>query len=440
MRVKGFTSLLAAAVLAALAGWTTVEPISTGPVCAGCARAVDGERCRARGGASRSPGAGPRTWRAAADPGRRPVCSRWPSICSRPRTSTRTGRIWLDKRYYRCNDSRELYSVWDSGRIGPSRRSPRRGATATTTGARAHRQPLCLQDGEGTLRGAASPRPRRRAARRSTRRRPCPTGTATTPATTWPTPVRSGSGAWRSCRPCSRCSRLEYQKRLVQTAYHEAVSNAPQWSASFCWPEGFTRWWSQPSQAGNFQLTMTPWNVQFLSGIADNFLRQVMVGKAAHVQKVPQWYGETIGFWDGTTLVTWTANIQAWQLSHVMFENSEKLETVETFKPGARRRRQVHRSRSRDDLLRPRRVRAGSRVLSLRAPGDDRRDVPIAAYIHRVPEQHLQHRRPPKQVTAPTRASWTTTAVRGRRTGKSIREGLGQAQDDLPSAITDIFK
>ena len=58
---------------------------------------------------------------------------------------------------------------------------------------------------------------------------------------------------------------------------------------------------------------MTPWNVQFLSGIADNFLRQVMVGKTAHVQKVPQ-YGETIGFWDGTTLVTWTANVQAWQL------------------------------------------------------------------------------------------------------------------------------
>ena len=28
-----------------------------------------------------------------------------------------------------------------------------------------------------------------------------------------------------------------------------------------------------------------------------------MVGKTDHVHKVPQWYGETIGFWDGTTLV-----------------------------------------------------------------------------------------------------------------------------------------
>ena len=73
--------------------------------------------------------------------------------------------------------------------------------------------------------------------------------------------------------------------------------------------------------------------MQFLSGIAANFLRQVLIGKE-HVQKVPQWYGETVGFWDGTTLVTWTANVQAWTLSHSMFEFSDKMETVETFKPG----------------------------------------------------------------------------------------------------------
>jgi hypothetical protein len=125
----------------------------------------------------------------------------------------------------------------------------------------------------------------------------------------------------------------EYQKRMLQLMYHEAVTNAPQWNASFCYPEGFMRWWAQPSQAGNFQLTMTAWQVQFLSGIADNFLRQVMIGKEQHVQKVPQWYGETIGFWDGTTLVAWTANIQGWTLTHSMFEFSNSMETVETFKP-----------------------------------------------------------------------------------------------------------
>ena len=76
---------------------------------------------------------------------------------------------------------------------------------------------------------------------------------------------------------------------------------------------------------------MTPYQVQFLSGIADNFLRQVLIGRT-HVQKVPQWYGETVGFWDGDTLVAWTANIQGWN-QHTMFETSNKMEAVETFKP-----------------------------------------------------------------------------------------------------------
>ena len=124
----------------------------------------------------------------------------------------------------------------------------------------------------------------------------------------------------------------EYQKRMVQMNYHEGVDNAPQWNASFCYPEGFMRWWSQASQGGNFQLVMNVNQVQFLSGIAANFLRQVLIGKE-HVQKVPQWYGETVGFWNGTTLVTWTAHVQAWTISHSMFEYSDKLVTIETYAP-----------------------------------------------------------------------------------------------------------
>ena len=220
----------------------------------------------------------------------------------------------------------------------------------------------------------------------------------------------------------------EYQKRMVQTAYHEAVTNAPQWSASFCWPEGFIRWWSQPSQAGNFQLTMTPWNVQFLSGIADNFLRQVMVGKTAHVQKVPQWYGETIGFWDGTTLVTWTANIQAWQLSHAMFENSDKLETVETFKPALDASGKFigldHETifYDPDAFVAP--VRASFRFVRAATPDDP--DSPV--HVHRVPEQHLQHRRPAEADDRgrPALRGLLRPAV-GQELGEELRDGLGQA-------------
>ena len=31
--------------------------------------------------------------------------------------------------------------------------------------------------------------------------------------------------------------------RMVQEAYHDAHTNAPQWPAQYCWPEGFMRRW-----------------------------------------------------------------------------------------------------------------------------------------------------------------------------------------------------
>ncbi len=46
---------------------------------------------------------------------------------------------------------------------------------------------------------------------------------------------------------------------------------------------------------------------------------------------MPQWFGETIGFWDGETLVAWTARVQGWN-QHTMFEYDDKMEAVETFK------------------------------------------------------------------------------------------------------------
>ena len=126
----------------------------------------------------------------------------------------------------------------------------------------------------------------------------------------------------------------EYQKRMVQMNYHEAVSNAPQWMAAFCYPEGFMRWWGEFTLGGPIEIMMTPYQVQLLSGIADNLMRRVLIGRT-HVQKVPQWYGETVGFWNGNTLVSWTSNVQGWTLSHSMFEFSNKMETIEVFRPSA---------------------------------------------------------------------------------------------------------
>jgi hypothetical protein len=47
---------------------------------------------------------------------------------------------------------------------------------------------------------------------------------------------------------------------------------------------------------------------------------------------VPQWLGETIGFWDGEALITWTSNIQGW-ISHGGFEFSNKLQSIEIYTP-----------------------------------------------------------------------------------------------------------
>jgi hypothetical protein len=240
--------------------------------------------------------------------------------------------LWTDKRYFRCNSPRQLLEMYR--RFGATPNYPKSAPWGD-----------CSVDYPRA--NIVSPYPYKTAREHyealaaAARAKGGPTvyTKATTPDwdgyyTRADPADGSGQWIWGSANQYPTILSLltpEYQTRMIQGNYHEAIDNAPQHTASFCYPEGFVRWWAVASQGHNFQLTMTPWNVQFLSGIADNFLRQVMIGKQ-HVQKVPQWYGETVGFWDGTTLVTWTANVQPW-IVHSMFEYSGKLETVETYKP-----------------------------------------------------------------------------------------------------------
>ncbi len=122
----------------------------------------------------------------------------------------------------------------------------------------------------------------------------------------------------------------EYQQRMTQMNYHEAVNNAPQWMASFCYPEGLMRWWYVWG-IRDMEVLVTPNQVQLLAGVADNFIRKVLIGQE-HSTLIPQWYGETVGFWDGDTLIAWTANVQGWTTSHSMFEFSNSLEVIEIIK------------------------------------------------------------------------------------------------------------
>ncbi len=131
----------------------------------------------------------------------------------------------------------------------------------------------------------------------------------------------------------------EYQKRMVQEAYHQANTNAPQWPSQYCWPEGFMRRWHEFA-VWEWHVIAAPSVVQIVTGVARNFLTTIHVGREFKLDgnvprlgaDVPRWYGETIGFWDGDTMITWTSNIQGWAV-HGAFEYSNKMQTIEIYTP-----------------------------------------------------------------------------------------------------------
>jgi hypothetical protein len=120
----------------------------------------------------------------------------------------------------------------------------------------------------------------------------------------------------------------EYQRRFTQALYHVGVSNSPQWMSSTCYPEGMIRWWAQGIR--DIQVTLTPYQVQLVSGTALNFLRQILIGQE-HETLISQWYGETVGFWHDETLIAWTKNVQGWWMSHALPEYSSAFEAVEIY-------------------------------------------------------------------------------------------------------------
>ena len=131
----------------------------------------------------------------------------------------------------------------------------------------------------------------------------------------------------------------EYQKRMVQEAYHQGNDNTPHWQSQYCWPEGFMRRWHEFAVWEHY-IMVTPDAVQIMAGVARNFVTNILVGRQFNMsgavprlgQDVPRWYGETIGFWDKDTLITWTSNIQGWKV-HGAYEFSNKLQTIEVYSP-----------------------------------------------------------------------------------------------------------
>jgi hypothetical protein len=129
----------------------------------------------------------------------------------------------------------------------------------------------------------------------------------------------------------------EYQQRFVQQMYHYSGSNAAQWPGSYCWPEGFMRRLAQYGGA-RVSIVMTPDLVLDMRIAAKTLITQIHIGREFNDDgvvprlgpDVPEWLGNTIGFWDGEALITWTSNIQGW-ISHGGFEFSNKLQSIEIY-------------------------------------------------------------------------------------------------------------
>jgi len=248
--------------------------------------------------------------------------------------------LWHDPRYFRCNSSAALEDFRGDGLIGPN---PPASA------------PWGYCDRDYPRESIVSPYPfgtaqaHYEALLAETRQRGGPTQHtyATVPGEwtgRYQHPARADNQYWIRMRHVQIPTILslltpEYQQRFVQEAYHHGNTNAPQWPSQYCWPEGFLRRWHE-SALWEQSVMVTPNLVQFLGGVARNFITNIHIGRELNMSgdvprlgaDVPRWYGDTIGFWDGDTLITWTSNIQGWS-SHAAFEFSNRMQTIEIYTP-----------------------------------------------------------------------------------------------------------
>jgi hypothetical protein len=241
--------------------------------------------------------------------------------------------LWSDPKYFRCNISRNITEMWADQRMGATPPATAGWGDCSRDYAAANiRSPYAYKTAKEHYEALMA----------DAKKRGGPTVHTRTTLPEWDGfYVRNNQDGdfakqwlWGVAQPSTMLSLLtpEYQQRMVQEIFHESVTNAPQWNASFCYPEGLVRFYTQFAVQQPLEVMMNPHQVQFLSGIADNFLFKVLIGRN-HVQKSPQWYGETVGFWDGDKLITWTANVQGWTITHALFEYSSKMETVEIITP-----------------------------------------------------------------------------------------------------------
>jgi len=252
--------------------------------------------------------------------------------------------LWSDPRYFRCNSSAAIEDLWGANATGNQIMGDNPPATA----------PWGKCENDYPVEAIFSPYPFETAQEHyealleETRSRGGPTQhTYATVPGEW-TGIYAHPGRtneyWYKMRYNQMPTILsllteEYQTYYVQEAYHHGNTNAPQWQSQYCWPEGFTRRFHEFAVWEHY-FTVTPNMVQIVAGVARNFITNIHIGREFNTEgvvprlgeDVPRWYGETIGFWDGDALITWTSNIQGWK-NHAAPEHSSKMQTIEIYTP-----------------------------------------------------------------------------------------------------------
>jgi hypothetical protein len=247
--------------------------------------------------------------------------------------------LWMDQRYWRCNAPRQIADM-RSGGAGSATSDPRIGSNPPTSA----RWGDCTMD--WPRENIVSPyrftsaKEHYQALLADAKSRGGPTRYTYETMPKWDGVYGEFAPNGRRVWNYSRANQVptvlslltpEYQQRLVRQLYHEGVNAAHQWSASYCWPEGFMRQWATGPKPG--RIVVTPDVVLFMGSGSGNMWRVVHLGRNFPLgNSVPQWYGDTIGFWDSEALITWTANVQGWN-QHSGWEWSDRLETIEILTP-----------------------------------------------------------------------------------------------------------
>ena len=120
----------------------------------------------------------------------------------------------------------------------------------------------------------------------------------------------------------------QYQEYFVQDM--SALAERRSWGPNaFCFPGGFV---TAVRDAEEF--IATPERVWILgAGNNRNYIRWIYTDDSGHTApdyRYPKWHGESVGFWDGDTLVVHTNQIRGWKGG--LGEFTDNLETVERYR------------------------------------------------------------------------------------------------------------